>query len=257
MMTRRNTPRVSFIGFGEAGQAIASGLARRRHRAHRRLGHPVSGGRRRAAEGGRRQHGRAARAFGGRRRRRDRHDHFRGDGGIEPGGRPFGRAASQRRAVLSRHQFGLARPQAGNREAARRARPLCRRGGDRADPSGAPQDAAVDRRSACRSDFAAAPRVGDETERRRRRYRPRRRHQDDPQRDDQGHRGADAGMLPRGQPRRRAGGSHRVDEEQLSRRSIGPRSPSTTWSAWPATASAAPPRWKSRPRPCANSGSTR
>jgi 3-hydroxyisobutyrate dehydrogenase-like beta-hydroxyacid dehydrogenase len=26
MTTRRNTPRVSFIGFGEAGQAIASGL---------------------------------------------------------------------------------------------------------------------------------------------------------------------------------------------------------------------------------------
>ena len=25
-MARRNTPRVSFIGFGEAGQAIASGL---------------------------------------------------------------------------------------------------------------------------------------------------------------------------------------------------------------------------------------
>jgi len=25
-MTRRNTPRISFIGFGEAGQAIASGL---------------------------------------------------------------------------------------------------------------------------------------------------------------------------------------------------------------------------------------
>ena len=25
-MNRRNTPRVSFIGFGEAGQAIASGL---------------------------------------------------------------------------------------------------------------------------------------------------------------------------------------------------------------------------------------
>ena len=25
-MPRRNTPRVSFIGFGEAGQAIASGL---------------------------------------------------------------------------------------------------------------------------------------------------------------------------------------------------------------------------------------
>src|SRR4029077_12112407 len=26
VMTRRNTPRISFIGFGEAGQAIASGL---------------------------------------------------------------------------------------------------------------------------------------------------------------------------------------------------------------------------------------
>src|SRR5665811_1034823 len=26
VMTRRNTPRVSFIGFGEAGQAIAAGL---------------------------------------------------------------------------------------------------------------------------------------------------------------------------------------------------------------------------------------
>ena len=25
-MDRRNTPRISFIGFGEAGQAIASGL---------------------------------------------------------------------------------------------------------------------------------------------------------------------------------------------------------------------------------------
>jgi hypothetical protein len=27
-MTRRNTPRVSFIGFGEAGQAIAAGPKR-------------------------------------------------------------------------------------------------------------------------------------------------------------------------------------------------------------------------------------
>ncbi len=33
------------------------------------------------------------------------------------------------------------------------------------------------------------------------------------------------------------------------------RSPNTTWSAWPPTASAAPPRWKNPPRPCANSGS--
>ncbi len=33
--------------------------------------------------------------------------------------------------------------------------------------------------------------------------------------------------------------------------------PNTISSAWRATANAAPPRWKSRPRPCANSGSTR
>ena len=67
VMTRRNTPRVSFIGFGEAGQAIASGLRESRHRAHRRLGHPVPGSRRRAAESGRREHRRAAGEFGRRR----------------------------------------------------------------------------------------------------------------------------------------------------------------------------------------------
>jgi len=51
-MTRRNTPRVSFIGFGEAGQALASGL-RETGIEHRRLGHSVSSARRRAAHGGR------------------------------------------------------------------------------------------------------------------------------------------------------------------------------------------------------------
>ena len=56
-MNRRNTPRISFIGFGEAGQAIASGLRDERHRAHRRLGYPVSGSRRRAAQGRRRSIG--------------------------------------------------------------------------------------------------------------------------------------------------------------------------------------------------------
>ena len=43
--------------------------ARERHRAHRRLGHPVSASRRRAAQGGRRNHRRAARRLGRRRRR--------------------------------------------------------------------------------------------------------------------------------------------------------------------------------------------
>ena len=79
---------------------------------------------------------------------------------------------------------------------------------------------------------------------RRRRDRRRRGDQDDPQRDDQGHRGADARMLPRRRARRRARRGHGLAEEQLSRRSIGRRSPTTTSSAWRATASGAPPRWK-------------
>ena len=68
-MTRRNTPRVSFIGFGEAGQAIASGL---RESGIERIAawdilfpEPE----RRAAESGRRDHRRAAGEFGGRRGR--------------------------------------------------------------------------------------------------------------------------------------------------------------------------------------------
>ena len=37
-----NKPRLCFIGFGEAGQAIASGLREAGVEQHRRLGHPVS-----------------------------------------------------------------------------------------------------------------------------------------------------------------------------------------------------------------------
>ena len=58
----------------------------------------------------------------------------------------------------------------------------------------------------------------------------------------------------------RAGVLDEVDgiaEEQLSRASIGRRCPNTTSSAWQATASAAPPRWKNRPQLCANSASIR
>ena len=116
-MTRRNTPRISFIGFGEAGQAIASGLREggiERIAAWDILFPVAEGG---ASEGSRRTNGRAAGEFGRRRGARNRHDHFRGDGGLQSGGRPLGRAASVRHALLSRHQFGLARPQAGDREA--------------------------------------------------------------------------------------------------------------------------------------------
>ena len=39
----RMSPRIAFIGFGEAGQAMAAGSARGWRLADRRLGHPVSG----------------------------------------------------------------------------------------------------------------------------------------------------------------------------------------------------------------------
>ena len=44
-----NKPRLCFIGFGEAGQAIASGLREAGVEQHRRVGHPVSRGRRRTS----------------------------------------------------------------------------------------------------------------------------------------------------------------------------------------------------------------
>ena len=121
-MTRRNTPRISFIGFGEAGQAIASGL---RESGIERIAawdilFPKPEGAQ--LQGGRREDRRAARRVGRRRGARNRHGHRGGDGGLEPGGGALGRAASHRQSLLSRHQFGLARPQAGDRETARRAR---------------------------------------------------------------------------------------------------------------------------------------
>ena len=94
-------------------------------------------------------HGRAGRKLGGRCRARRRHHRLRGHGGVEPRGRPLGRAASDRQSLFPRHQFGVARPQEGNREAARRQGALRRRRNPGADPSGPPSDAAAARRAAC------------------------------------------------------------------------------------------------------------
>ncbi len=65
-MALRNTPRLAFIGFGEAGQAIAAGLREAGVESVAALGHPVSAKRRCAAERGRRKDGRAACDLGGR-----------------------------------------------------------------------------------------------------------------------------------------------------------------------------------------------
>ena len=128
-MTRRNTPRISFIGFGEAGQAIASGL---RETGIERIAawdilFPQQTGAQLKAAG--EKIGRAHSVVGARRCARNGHHHFGGHCRFEPGRRAFGRAASHRQSLLSRYQFGFARPQAGNRQAARRACPLrrCRR----------------------------------------------------------------------------------------------------------------------------------
>ena len=156
------------------------------------------------------------RDLGSRRGPRRRHHHLRGDRRLQPGSGPLGRAASDRQSVFSRHQLGVARPQEGNREAARRQGALCRRRDPGADPSGAAPDAAAARRSACRDrDAAADRRIGNARRHRRRRGRPGRRPEDDPQRDDQGHRGADARMLPRRPARRHRRRGRGLAEEQL------------------------------------------
>ena len=95
-----NKPRLCFIGFGEAGQAIASGLreAGVEQIAAWDILFPEDEGAR--LQAGRRDDRRAARELGGRRGRQLRHHHFGGDGGIEPRGGAIGRAASVRQSVL-------------------------------------------------------------------------------------------------------------------------------------------------------------
>ncbi len=123
MTTRRNTPRVSFIGFGEAGQAIASGL---REAGIERIAawdilFPVAEGARLKAAGeqiGVRLANSAADAV----RETDMiisavtaASSLEAARSVEP--------HLNGCALLSRHQFGVARPQAGDRQAARRAAP--------------------------------------------------------------------------------------------------------------------------------------
>ena len=106
-MTRANTPRISFIGFGEAGQAIASGL---RESGIERIAawdilFPQAEGAALKAAG--EADGRAARYVGRRRGRRDRHGDLSGDRGLEPRGGAIGRAAPRGQPLLPRHQLGF------------------------------------------------------------------------------------------------------------------------------------------------------
>src|ERR1035437_5774796 len=204
-MNRRNTPRVSFIGFGEAGQAIAAGL---RETGIERIASwdilfPEPGGARLKAAG---------EAISVR------------------------LANSAADAVAETDMIISAVTAASSLEAARSVEPhlttkpyyldinsvspgrkqkTAKLLGERAHKPGAPPHAFADRRPVRRGDFAAAARIADAAVDRGRQYRPGRRHQDDPQRDDQGHRGAHGRMLPRRRPRRRARRSDCVLEEQL------------------------------------------
>ncbi len=83
-------PVIAFIGFGEAGQAIAAGLRESWRRAHGGLGYPVSGSRGRRAAAGREASGvRCARVCRGCCARRRPH-HLRGDSGVERRGGAVG-----------------------------------------------------------------------------------------------------------------------------------------------------------------------
>ena len=151
-------PKLCFIGFGEAGQAMAAGLREAGVERHCRMGHSFPGGGRRKAAARRRKHRRALASSAA--------DAVRGaDMVISAVTAASSLEAAQsvkahlaRPAVLPRHQFGLARPQAGNRQDARRRRTLCRRRGARTDLSGTASDADAARRSACRGDRAACSR---------------------------------------------------------------------------------------------------
>ena len=130
-------PRISFIGFGEAGQAIAAGL---RDEGVERMAawdilFPHSAGER--LRPSRSADRRALRDFGRRRGSERGYRHLRRHCGVERGSGAVDQAAPCRNALCARHQLGLARTQATDREASRRHRPLCRRRRAGADISGA------------------------------------------------------------------------------------------------------------------------
>ncbi len=131
-----NKPRLCFIGFGEAGQAIAVGPARGGRRAASPRGiscFPKDEGARLKQAG--ETIGARLAQFGGRRGRNS-------DIIISAVTAASSLDAAQSvaphlcgQSLFSRHQLGLARPQAGDRRAARRRGALCRRRDPRADPS--------------------------------------------------------------------------------------------------------------------------
>ena len=221
-MSSSNKPRLCFIGFGEAGQAIAAGLREAgvdNISAWDILFQKNEGAR--LKEAGEKIGARLANSAADAVANSDIVvAAVTAASSLEAA--QVGRAASRRQSLLPRHQLGLARPQAGDRAPARRRGALCRCRDPRADPSETPPDAAAACRAACAGRAAAADRrTGDAGRDRVGSGRRGGRAEDDPQRDDQGHRGAHRGVLPRGAARRHRRRGRGLAEEQLPGRSIG------------------------------------
>ena len=222
------------------------------------LGHFVSATRRRKTAASRRSDRRALRRLGRRSGARGGHDHLGRHRGVQRRRGAVGQAASCRHIRFSSTStpYRLAasrRPP--NFSAMPRAMSM--------SPCSRPFIRRAIRRRCClpgrmrEADRGGARRARHAREHRRQRNRRSRRHQDGAQRDDQRHRGADAGMLSRGVARRRDRRGRHVDEEQLSGTRLDERSFPTTSNAWRPMASAAPPKWKKSPTRCANLASTR
>ena len=217
-------PALCFIGFGEAGQAIAAGLAATPASSSGCRHGTFCSRRREGAKLGRRPPTRSACASAS-----SAADAVRdadiviaavtAASSVEAAKSVKAHLAAQ--AVLPRHQFGVARPQAGDRKLlgdaaryvdvavlapiypARHQTPMLLAGPHA--QAIAPVLAALGMRASI-----AGPETG-----------ARRGDQDGAQRHDQGHRGADARMLSRRRPRWRDRRSRGLDEEQLSRSRLG------------------------------------
>ncbi len=163
-MTRRNTPRISFIGFGEAGQAIASGLREGgiEQIAAWDILFPTPDGATLKAAGEQMGVRLAASA-----------DEAVAETDMVISAVTAASSLEAAQSVaphlkgnpyyLDINSVSPGRKQATD-EAARRQGALCRRRRHRADPSQAPQDAAPDRRPLCRGHRAAACGNGDDAQ---------------------------------------------------------------------------------------------
>ena len=218
---RRMSPRIAFIGFGEAGQAMAAGLREDgvSQIAAWDILFPDPAGATLIAAGETIGVGVAIirRRRGPRRRDRDRRGHRR----IELRSRAIGRRASAGNPFyLDVNSVSPGRKQATAKLLGDGARYVDVAIVSAIHPARHKSPMMLAGPHAAEAEPLLSA-LGDEDADRRRRGRRRRRDQDDPQRDDQGDRGADPGMLPRGVARRRGRSGRGVAARTIIPTSIG------------------------------------